>query len=207
MSVFTESGIGLEGIQREVVVVLAEGLNDEIDRIEETWNERDAEYAAQLGKQPSETVIEHISVEHMHEGHRPSLIMSTTPPDEYPNLSVMAYSSTPLNNPIDQGTSANINIDIEVMVKAQEHDELESQAVADRRLHRTIEAIHNTLTRNSDLNGKILGFNNDPTVNLTNIFVRHGEVEAAFEDFWWQLGTMRYIVARNADLPMDIDQI
>jgi hypothetical protein len=189
-----ESGTGLELIQLEIGKVLFENLNTEIDTYQSTWQQRDAEWQSLTGIGDSETVVELFSDENFHLGHRPSLIQNDMPKDAYPNIAVMAYESRPTDQIIDQATNVTVGVDIEFMVKS-ENSELE----VDRRTHRTIEAIHQVLSNNSTLNGKILGWDNDPSVQVSEVFIRREDLSFG-PDWYWQGARFRYLVNRSTNL-------
>lgn len=194
MSARTERGIGLELIQREITLVLYENLNDELDLQQEKWEERDNEWAQITGLEPAYVLLEHVEAQNYHQGHRPSLILNDTPRESYPNVSVMAYQARPTEDIIDQGTNYNFIIDVETMVKSET-----SEAEVDSRIHRTCEAITQVLSRNESLNGKSYGWDEDPIVQLTDIFTRD-ELVSHGEKWFWQGAKIRYNMTRHSVL-------
>lgn len=189
-----ESGTGLELIQLEVGKILYENINEIIDYYQELWQERDADWQSLTGQSNSGIVVEHIPETNIYLGHRPSLILESQPKEAYPNLAVMAYESRTSDQIIDQASNSIVNVDIEIMVKSET-----SEVEADRRVHRTLEAVHQVLVRNHTLNGKTLGWDNDPTVSIGDIFIRREELSYG-DEWYWQGGSMRYIVNRSTNL-------
>lgn len=192
MSVLNESGVGLELIQLETTKILFENLNKELSVQESKWESRDKEWNRLTGQLPIKTELEHIQPENFHSGHRPSLI--ETSPERYPNVSVMAYRANPIDGVFDQLSNFNVIIDIETMVKGQ------SEIEVDRRNHRTVEAVHQVLTRNESLNGTSKGFDNDPLVQLSDIFIRDSQTSHG-EKLFWAGARVRYNITRNNTLP------
>lgn len=190
----TERGIGLELIQVEATKILFSELNDELDLQQEKWADRDEEWNLLTGQDPSFVELEHIEDRNFHPGHRPSLILKL-PKEHYPNISVMAYSGKPTGDILDQASNFNIMLDIEAMCKSDT-----SEAEVDRRTHRTTEAIHQVLVRNENINGYSLGWDNDPVIQLTDIFIRSEEASHG-PDWYWQAVRVRYNLTRHARIP------
>jgi hypothetical protein len=186
-----EVGTGLELIQLEVGKVLYNEINEEIDAFQALWQIRDAEWQSLTGIGHNDIIVEYIEDKNFHLGHRPSLILNDTPKESYPNISVMAYQARPTDNIVDQATNYNNAIDIEVMTKSEE-----SELEVDRRTHRTVEAVCQVLSRNSSLNGKSLGWDNEPIIQLTDIFARRENVSTG-EQWFWQGARIRYNLDRN----------
>jgi hypothetical protein len=190
----TERGIGLEIIQRETTLILFEQLNDEILEQESKWIDRDLDWNIITGQDFEQTTLEQILPENFYPGHRPSLIEQLPKPN-YPNVSVMAYSGKPSNRVVDQASNFLIGLDIEVMCKSER-----GESEVDRRIHRTVEAVHQVLVRNENLNRMSLGWENDPTVQITDIFKRR-EDKGAGQDWYWQAARIRYNLTRRSKLP------
>jgi hypothetical protein len=190
----TERGIGLELIQRETCLILFQELNNEIEAQQALWVERDKEWNKLTGLDIKSTQLEHIKPENFHPGHRPSLIEKLPKPN-YPNISVMAYAGRPTNIAIDQASNFSTRVDIELMVKSER-----SEGEVDRRAHRTTEAIHQVLARNENLNGLSLGWENDPIVQITDIFSRR-ESQGAGKTWYWQASRITYSLTRRTHLP------
>ena len=189
-----ESGTGLELLQLEVGKVLYENLNNEIDQYQSEWQTRDAEWQSLSGLGDPGVVVEYFEDQNFHLGHRPSLILNDVPKESYPNIAIMAYESRPTDQIIDQATNVIAAIDIEFMVKS-ETSELE----VDRRTHRTLEAIYQVMINNSTLNGKILGWDNEPTTQISEVFLRLEDLTHG-EHWYWQGARLRYMVNRSANL-------
>lgn len=190
----TERGIGLEIIQREITLVLFDNLNDEISAQETLWELRDKTWNKATGQDIGGTSLEKVKSENFHSGHRPSLI-EKLPKENYPNISVMVYTGRPTNMSIDQATNFQIRTDIEIMCKS-----VKSESEVDRRIHRTAEAVHQVLARNESLNKTSIGWENDPTVQITDIFKRREE-KGGGKDWYWQAARISYYLTRRAILP------
>jgi len=189
----TERGVGLELIQWQTTMILVENINAELDSIESIWEERDEEWNLLTGQEPSSVILEHISPEHIYKGHRPSLILESCPKERYPNISVMAYMARPITGVVDQATNFEIMLDVESFVKGDTEGEV------DARTHRTMEALHQVLVKNEDLNGLSFGWSNDPNVTITDIFTRKSTDN---NDNWFFQGIrLRYNLTRHARLP------
>lgn len=193
----TERGIGLELIQREVSKILYNELNDEIDAQATLWAQRDLDWNALTGQEPSVIELEHVDDLDFYLGHRPSLVKPEYPIERFPNVSVMSYTGRPLTaltEVIDQATNFQVTVDIETFVKAQTAYE------CDARNHRTAEAVHQIMTRNNKLNGLSLGWQNDPIVQNTDIMERQENISYG-EDWFWQGTRIRYNLSRHTKLP------
>src|SRR5690606_21448403 len=127
-----------------------------------------------------------------HPGHRPSLIEAK--PEELPNLSFMAYIARPAEDIIDQANNMRVTLDIEVMVKG------DSEIETDRRIHRTCESVHQVFVKNESLGGYSLGWDNDPTINITDVFVRN-EKSGHGKLWYWQVARITYLLTRHNRLP------
>ncbi len=184
-----EAGIGLEILELLVTTILYEELNDEIDIQQAKWEDRDDEWQALTG-QEGFTTLEYIDSENFYSGHRPSLVKHPIPIDKYPNVSVMAYQARPAVSIIDQASNFTNILDIEILVKG------ENETEANRRCHRTTEAVHQVLSRNEDLQQFSQGFDNDPVVNHTDTFIySHNE-----KDIFWRACRLRYDLTRHSSL-------
>lgn len=190
----TERGIGLEIIQLEVTKILFNELNDEILLQEDLWATRDEEWNQLSGQDSPSTLLEQIEPSNFYSGHRPSLI-EQAPREKYPNISVMAYAGRPTNFSIDQATNYQIRVDIEIMCKSEN-----SEAEVDKRIHRLAEAVHQVLTRNENLGGASYGWENDPIVQITDVFKRR-EAQGGGQDWYWQASRISYNLTRRATLP------
>lgn len=185
----TESGIGEEIIQRQIVRVLYEHLNDEIDVEQERWSDRDDEWATLIGE-PSYTALEHVEPENFYTGHRPSLV--NAPIERYPNVAVMVYQGRPSAEVLDQMSNFSLVADIELMVKSEE------EVHTDRRVHRTVAALHRVLTKYENLEGYSRGWDNDPSFGYSDLFPRS---EDGGKDWYWQGCRISYPFTRTNRLP------
>lgn len=191
----TEPGIGLELVQYEAAKILLENINAELSVVEAKWEDRDWNWAELTGSGlPSNISLEHVDPENVFPGHRPSLV-TNWPRERYPNISVMAYSGGDKPGAqVDQASNFRVFVDIETMVEG------ESEYVVDKRNHRTVEAVHRVLSQHESLNKTSLGFNGDPSVNLTDVIERKTEGSHG-ENWWWAAARMRYSITRHNRLP------
>ncbi len=196
----TEAGIGLELIQFNAALILAEQINDELEVQQERWTNRDFEWATATGQDASKVELEWIDPTNIWKGHRPITIEQNVDQRIFPNISVMAYVSNPasLNDIVDQMSNTSPMLDIEVGIKG------ETEQIVDPRTHRTVEAVHQVLARNESLNGVSLGWDNDPVVRITDIYKRKSEGSYG-EDWFFQLARMRYTLTRHTRI-WNIDQ-
>lgn len=201
-SLLAERGIGLELYQYRVAEVLVTNINDELDRQQALWADRDTEWNNLTGQEPSYVELEYVESKNIFRGHRPSLI-EKPPMEKFPNISVMAYVARPASptNILDQATNNNIVVDLETAIKAT------SEAQADARMHRTVEAIHQVLEANKGLGGLSQGWESEPIVNITDIYKR--PEKGSYGDMWfWQMARLRYTVIKHSSQPeINIDQI
>ncbi len=189
----SESGIGLELVQRQIALTLYNDLDAAIDEQQSLWQTRDENWAAATGSTPEYVEIEYVAAEHYYAGHKPSLIENPTPSD-YPNVAVMCYQGRPSAEVYDQASNFVVNCDIEAMVKGA------SEAETDARMHRTTEAIHNVLTNNNRLDGLTSGWDNDPVIQITDIFKKREE-NSYGDEWFWQAVRLRYTTTKHNKLP------
>lgn len=193
-NLITARGFGLEEIERQVHIILYEQLNDQLDIQEQLWYEEDEDFASRIGSDLGKTFLEHIEPENFYSGHRPSLLKGNQ--DKFPNIAVMCYmAQSEDEDRVDQMQNWSVGIDIEVMVKSEDSEE-----EVNRRMHRTLEAINQVMFANEDLNGYSIGFNSDPDVEMTNIFIQSEEVSHG-ENWYWCAAIMRYNITRRSKLP------
>lgn len=189
----SESGIGLELVQRQITLVLYNELNSAIDDQQTLWQSRDQSWNELTGNDPDYVELEYVEPDHFYPGHKPSLIENPTP-ENYPNISVMCYQGRPSPEVFDQASNFIITCDIESMVKGA------SEAETDARTHRTTEAIHNVMVKNNRLDGLISGWDNDPIVQITDIFKK--KEENSYGEYWfWQAVRIRYTTTKHNKLP------
>lgn len=190
-----ERGSGLEELQFAAFEVLVNDLNAEIAVVEdlrEALDQRQAELRG-VGYQP--VTVEEIETDHFYPGHTPSLILDSTPIDSYPCVTVMAYAMDPeaFDAQADQFMAQRDRIYIETLVKASPN---EGELVCDKRVKRTIDAIHRVLAANQTLNGAAFGIGT-PRVNISEVFTRPRSDDDD-TDWFWQAGRIEYGVTKFA---------
>ena len=192
-SLLTARGFGLEQIEREVHIILHDQLNDELETQEAIWYDADEEFSETIGSKVGKTYLEPIPLENFYSGHRPSLLGGG--PENFPNVCVMCYSGIPTDD-IDQMQNFLIDIDIEIMIKSELNEE-----DANRKIHRTLEAVNQVMFRNESINGFSIGYTSDPDVIITNIFYQNEEVSHG-KEWWWMGARIGYNIIRHSKLPL-----
>lgn len=188
-----DSGIGLELIERQITLELFNNLNNEIEAQQTKWTNRDEEWNQLTAQEPSEVRLELVEPWNFHKGHRPSLI-ENPPRENYPNVSTMLYQGRPTQDIIDQASNFEVVADIELMVKGDYEMETNS------RIHRTVEAVHQVLVRSENLSCISYGWNNDPLIQITDVFKRREDTSYG-RDWYWQAARLRYMTIRHNRLP------
>jgi hypothetical protein len=154
-----DGSIGFESIARAVRIILARDLNDEIDRLSDKWGSADLQMQAMgLDPEVGQVDVEHIPVDHFHEGPHESLL--DAPASAFPNVSIMAYSTAPSpSQGFDPFDSNDLRLFVETMVIAGPVPKgLESnfETIVHRRIQRTTEAVNTVIRRDKTLLGTIL---------------------------------------------------
>lgn len=198
MTLLLDTTFGLGQVQRAALRQIFSNLNDVIDEINSIMVPEDTEFEEFLGREnPSGTSVEHIESANFHEGHRPSLIKA--PISEYPNCCVWCVRAIPTAESalMDHGASYNDLLYVEIMVKASPGEDEED---VNRRIERTAEAAHICLMRDPSLGGKVTGFSSEPTLNLSDVFVRR-ERTSTGPQWYWQGARIEYAARKDAVQP------
>jgi hypothetical protein len=191
MSILLE-GLGLERIAREALIVLAAGLNAELDHQTTVWSPLDEHLATYLGNDIySIGPLEHVEPSGFYLGHKKSAILF--PPEKYPMVSVMAFqSSTDPTAGGDQYDGALANMFVEFIVKGATEEQTNSRA------QRTADAVMITLAGNATLNGLVQTLS-PPNVIISDVQDRTlgKDSQGLAEDgsgavWWWQGGRLDY---------------
>lgn len=146
---------GFEVVGRAARLIVADGINDEIDRLQQRWFVADMDFEDQgfdIGVR--DAGLEHIDVGNVFQGPHKSLAAS--PITRFPNVSVTCYATRPsgqnaLNDHMDV---PELSLLMEVMVKAGPvpvGEELLYDQILHRRVERTSEAAIAVLARSRDL--------------------------------------------------------
>lgn len=204
--------IGLEVIQRQCVLVLFDHLNNTIDQVAQTWETLDEEMADHMSLDFVPTVVEHIETKNFISGHKPSLINS--PIDDFPNVAVICDMVAPsaMNRGLDHFNSYMETLAVEIMVRSSTDEE-----EVNRRVHRTLDAVHVTLMANRTLKGVVQQTQEQPTAFIGGVNRREASRDASYgKVWWWQGASLSYPVQKEALLPsgngvplfagLDIDQ-
>lgn len=195
MAVNLESGFGLEIIEQAAIKTIHNEINDELATIESVWESRDLELAQQIGLDPVTIELERFEDDNFYTGHVPTLI--DAPVDKYPNIAVICSTSNPADTDMDYDQFNNYtnSLGIEIMCKS-----LYNESEVNRRINRTLEAVHNVMMRNTTLNGVIEGFDSDPSAVVTNVFTRKDKTQDE-PDWYWRAARIDYEITRQALIP------
>ncbi len=158
-----EDLIGLEVVGRAARLVLIEGLNGEIDRVQERWASADAifeEAGHDVGV--TEHGVDYVEGANIFQGPHKSLMAA--PMTRFPNVSVTGYAMRPgPGDPMqDVHRLLEVGLLVEVCVAAGPVDDpdvgdsLFCETLVHRRIERTSEAVLATLGRRQDLLGTVL---------------------------------------------------
>lgn len=188
------SQLEINQMVRNTVTILFYGLNDEIDRLNADWAERDSEFFSMLGRDNPEVVCELVAETNFYFGHVPSLLEA--PIEKYPNVAVMSPNATPIATNDDHAEKANIRLWIEIMAKAQgDDDDLAAEAV-NNRLMRMGQAVQVTMKAPParTLNGIVPKLGQAlPLITNGDVFVRRAE-KGRGPRWFWQGARLEYIV-------------
>lgn len=195
MNLLTSASTGLEEIGREACLILIEEINDELEAQETSWHTKDKEFAAARGVAYEPIFLEKIQPSNIHHGHRPSLIEA--PITEYPNLSIMAYTSDVSDDDMDQVAKHENIMFVELMCKATSQEHTDPEELLNRRVDRTADAVVAVINRNKNLNGKVDPFDDAPRVSISNIFSR-SEFTGSGPTFIWQGARLDYVFNKIA---------
>lgn len=189
---------GIEETQRSALIRLFDGVNAAITEREAMGRVSDEALANHMGVTYVPLEVELIDNLNFYEGHRPSLIKA--PIDKYPNLSIWGVRATPHveSASSDHTNITNVLLFIEVMCKAIEEGDV------NKRLVRTVEAVNSVMQEDPTLGGGVTGFTSDPTLNLSDVFVRREQT--SYGDLWyWQGARLEYVVRKDSNLPSSSD--
>lgn len=202
-TLITTPVVGLEDIQRAAFYVFFEHFNQVLAEVQSSWNGKDTVFSQRTGRTPTPTVLEPISNDNFHEGHKPSLVRGT--PDAYPNLAVFAMRADPSgeNDQFDQIDSWSDSLLIEIMVKAEDEE------TVNRRIQRTTEAAIICLRHNPTLGQAVTGLETAPTVIISDVFA----LKTVANDggygkrFIWQGSAIQVRIRKDAIAPPPIGEI
>lgn len=187
---FAANRVELEEIYRQVILVLYDGLNNEIDELQAEWTARDQQFWALMDRE-REIEVEHIESNNFYPGHTPSLI--NAPVERYPNCSAYTFQARPQGSGDDQGEMYDVRLAVEVMCKSS----LDEQEV-NSRVHRTVDAAQSVLRREGPrkLGGYVSGLaDSSPIITVGDVFVRREE-KSRGPRWFWQGGRLEYRLDR-----------
>lgn len=155
----TDTLHGFESIGRAARLVVAEGINAAIDRVQRVWLRADQDFeAAGFDVGIRDEGIESVEVTNVFGGPHKSLVAS--PIDRFPNVSVTAYATRPsgVNTASDRIDVPELSLLVELMVKAGPRtadNALFVESLVHRRVERTAEALLATITASRNLYGTV----------------------------------------------------
>ncbi len=154
-----EDLVGFEVVGRAARLVIIDGVNAQIDAVQERWAAADDVFEA-AGHDAGIVAegVEHVSPENVFQGPHKSLL--TSPISRFPNVTVSAYATRPgSGNPQnDVHRTLEISLLVELMVAAGPVDargQLFFETLAHRRVERTSEAVLKTIGASQNLLGTV----------------------------------------------------
>jgi hypothetical protein len=196
--------LGLERIAREAAMLLITNINSTLTAIDATWTTLDQELATAQGIDYAVCASDPVSASKIHVGHRPSFIENSAA--NYPNLCVMAYSSTNSQyRNFDQGEDIGITFYIEGMVKQGPYAtstefSQEGEILVNKKAQRLVEAVHKVISDNETLNGLIDGFEGAPKISITDCMKRTDRTDSGQYDYYWAMFRSEYSVTRSINI-------
>lgn len=205
MTGLLEGGIGLEKIATGALIVLIEDLNDCIEAEEAKYSDEDETLDHLRDRPYTPVTLEKVALEDFYLGNVPSLIEESTPLDRYPNVASMAYRAAKAVGDASNDHAEEFQnvLYIEALVKASPS---EGEEICDKRIWRTVEAIHAAISKDRSLRGRVYEMEGTPTVIVSEVFSRPKNAnEGHGEDWFWQAARIEYIV--NQISPFEYDAL
>lgn len=187
--------LGIEIIQQEILLLMAENLNGAVVQVNDFMAPRDQQFAARLGRPYVPVTVESVAADNFVDGHRPSLI--DAPITNYPNCSVWVVRTTPTPESamLDQLSAHRNLVYIEVMVKSEASEE-----EVNRRMIRMVEGVNLVVMSHQTVGGVVHGLDSDPAVTISEVFTR--KERSAYGPHWfWQGARLEYAVRKEAVHP------
>lgn len=185
------SRLGLEKIQREALIILANmslGLNTQITSMQPTWTAEDDQLYAALGRSNPDWTVEQVLPENFHPGTSKGLMK--WPIERFPNICTICYQGfSPNDDNNDQGEFYSDRLAIEITVKSEESEE-----EVNSRIQKTLDAAHLVLWENRTLNNTVPEISTPPDITIGDVQIRRKKTDGTGEDWYWQGGALHYIV-------------
>jgi hypothetical protein len=194
-----EPGLGFEPVGRAAMLLLFDGLNQEIETQQERWSEQDLKLQELTSGTVGQIDIEPIEGDHFFEGPHRSLVDAA--PSAYPNVSVMGYSTQPKVTQYDQFDSMNMRLMVEVMVKAgpvPEGQEVDFETILHRRIQRTTEAVHIVVSSDRTLLGTVEPIQLPPRGGIAQQSWARREEKGRGPRYLWQGSRLEYALERQS---------
>jgi len=150
---------GFPSVGRAARLVVANGINGEIDRVQRAWLRADQEFEdAGFDVGVRDAGVEYVESVNVFGGPHKSLVAS--PIDRFPNVSVTAYATrpSPRNAADDSYDVPELSLLVELMVKAgpmTADNALLVESIIHTRVERTSEALLATIAKSQTLYGTV----------------------------------------------------
>ncbi len=184
------TGLGLERIQRQALLVLAnvtQGLNTRITSMQGAWTAEDDQYYAALGRANPVGPVEHVSAANFHPGTAKGVLK--WPVEKFPNVCTICYQAfSPNDDNNDQGEFYSDRLAIEITVKSERSEEEVNSWI-----QKTLDAAHLVLWDNRTLNNLVPEISTPPDTTIGDVQIRR-YADGKGANWYWQGGALTYIV-------------
>ena len=191
-------------VEYAALAQIKSNLEQECERIETVWSQRDQDLMAALDLQFIPCVIERVQPQNFFVGARPSLIQSSS--DFWPSVTTRAALSRASKEQIDLVDVYDVQLDVEVLCKwgpipqerLHERDGVVAEGEVNKQVQRLSAAVHNCLRLDPTL-GRTVEPLAAPTKRLGFPFALAGVNRERTGDYWVYCGRqMRYQSVVNA---------
>lgn len=192
-------------VERAAMVQIRLNLEQEVQRQESNWAQRDQDFAAAMGLPYLPTTIARVSLQNYFVGARPSLIGSTA--DFWPSITTRAAMSKASSEQGDQWDIFDVQLDVEVLCKAGPvpQDRLHEQAGIDaegevnKQVQRLSAAVHMCVRLDPTLGGVVLPYRQPPVKRQGFPSAIPGNTRERVGDYWLYAGRqLRYTYSVNS---------
>lgn len=195
--------IGFELPTRAVVLMMLDGINDQLKRQEDRWKQADLEYQELTGGGVAQIDLERFEAANIQDGPHQSIVSS--PPERFPFLGVMSYLTTPKAEQSDHIHENTLRLFLEIFVKVgpvPEGAEIDHETILHRRIERTTEAANAVILSNKNLRGTVPdGIRTPPRGGIGNMaWIKYGGADGHGPRFMWQGSRLEYTLQRQSSL-------
>ncbi len=199
-------------VERAALMAIVTYLEEECQRQESIWSQRDQEFAAVMGPsgvqyQSQGIRIERVDPNNFFVGARPSVVNSSV--DFWPSVTTRVTQVTPAadRDQGDQFDVLNCNLSVEVLCKAgpvpQDQLHLQPGIDAEGEVNRQIQllsaAVHMCIRRDPSLGGRVLPVQRPPKKNSGLPFALPGNTQERTGPYWLFMGKqMQYVFQVNS---------